>query len=120
MKIKNVVIGIVFATSLMHSAYAEEATQVAGNTQENAQIEEVIVTGLRKDLADARGLESSYGSPIFAGTMPTKDSLPIARIRAHGAIFIGKTNTSEFGLGSQTYNAVHGTTRNAYDPLLII
>jgi len=72
-----------------------------------------------KDLADARGLESSYGSPIFAGTMPTKDSLPIARIRAHGAIFIGKTNTPEFGLGSQTYNAVHGTTRNAYDPLLI-
>lgn len=48
MKIKNVVIGIVFATSLMHSAYAEEATQVAGNTQENAQIEEVIVTGLRR------------------------------------------------------------------------
>ena len=40
--------GIVFATSLAHSAYAEEATQVAGNTQENAQIEEVIVTGLRR------------------------------------------------------------------------
>ena len=72
-----------------------------------------------KDLADAKGLESSYGSPIFAGTIAQKDSLPIARIRAQGAIFIGKTNTPEFGLGSQTYNQVHGTTRNAYDPHLI-
>lgn len=72
-----------------------------------------------KDLADVKGLASSYGSPIFAGTMPTTDSLPIARIRAQGAIFIGKTNTPEFGLGSQTYNPVFGTTRNAYDPQLI-
>jgi amidase len=72
-----------------------------------------------KDLADAKGLESSYGSPIFAGTVATEDSLPIARIRAQGAIFIGKTNTPEFGLGSQTYNPVHGTTRNAYNPALM-
>lgn len=72
-----------------------------------------------KDLADARGLASSYGSPIFARTVATQDSLPIARIRAQGAIFIGKTNTPEFGLGSQTYNAVFGTTRNAYNPALI-
>jgi amidase len=72
-----------------------------------------------KDLADARGLASSYGSPIFAGTIATQDSLPIDRIRAQGAIFIGKTNTPEFGLGSQTYNAVFGTTRNAYNPALI-
>ncbi|NHW78360.1 amidase family protein, partial [Escherichia coli] len=39
-------------------------------------------------------------------------------IRAQGAIFIGKTNTPEFGLGSQSYNDVHGTTKNAYDPAL--
>jgi amidase len=72
-----------------------------------------------KDMADARGLVSSKGSPIFAGTMATQDSLPIARIRAQGAIFIGKTNTPEAGMGSQTYNAVFGTTRNAYNPALI-
>lgn len=68
-----------------------------------------------KDLADAEGLESSYGSPIFAGIIAKKDSLPISRIRAQGAIFIGKTNTPEFGLGSQSYNPVHGTTANAYN-----
>jgi amidase len=68
-----------------------------------------------KDLADVQGLESSHGSRIYAGTIATEDSLHVARIRAHGAIFIGKTNTPEFGWGSQTYNDVHGTTRNAYD-----
>lgn len=71
-----------------------------------------------KDLADARGLVSSYGSPIFAGNIASEDSLPIARIRSQGAIFIGKTNAPEFGLGSQTYNTVFGTTRNAYRPEL--
>ena len=71
-----------------------------------------------KDLTDARGFISSLGSPIFSRTVATKDSLPIERIRNAGAIFIGKTNTPEFGLGSQTYNTVFGTTRNAYNPEL--
>nr|WP_282762243.1 amidase [Alteromonas macleodii] len=71
-----------------------------------------------KDLADVRGFISSYGSPLFSGTIATRDSLPVERIRNAGAIFIGKTNTPEFGLGSQTYNPVFGTTRNAYNPLL--
>jgi len=71
-----------------------------------------------KNLANAKGLETSLGSRIFAGTIADEDDLPIARIRAQGAIFIGKTNTPDFGLGSQSYNPVHGTTKNAYDPLL--
>ena len=71
-----------------------------------------------KDLADAQGLVSTYGSPIFAQNVAMADSLPVARIRAQGAIFIGKTNTPEFGAGSQTYNAVFGATRNAYNPHL--
>lgn len=71
-----------------------------------------------KDLADAKGLETSRGSKIFAGTVAEEDSLHIARIRAEGAIFIGKTNVPEFGLGSHSYNAVHGTTVNAYNPEL--
>jgi amidase len=71
-----------------------------------------------KDLANAKGLETSMGSPIFAGTIADGDDLFVNRIRNQGAIFIGKTNTPEFGLGSQTYNPVHGTTGNAYDPSL--
>jgi amidase len=68
-----------------------------------------------KDLADAAGLETSQGSRIFAGTVAPADDLFVSRIRHAGAIFIGKTNAPEFGLGSQTYNDVHGTTFNAYD-----
>ncbi|WP_299736833.1 amidase [uncultured Roseobacter sp.] len=68
-----------------------------------------------KDLAHAAGLPTSKGSPIFAGQMAQKDDLMVARIRAAGAIIIGKTNTPEFGLGSHTFNPVHGATRNPYD-----
>jgi amidase len=69
-----------------------------------------------KNLSNAKGLETSSGSPIFAGTIAEADDLHVSRIRSQGAIFIGKTNTPEFGLGSQSYNPVHGTTGCAYDP----
>ncbi|MEM6303079.1 MAG: amidase [Pseudomonadota bacterium] len=68
-----------------------------------------------KDLANVAGLPTSRGSPIFAGQIAEKDDLAIARLSAAGAIFIGKTNTPEFGLGSHTFNPVHGATRNPYD-----
>ncbi|WP_085309155.1 amidase [Planktotalea arctica] len=69
-----------------------------------------------KDLADVEGILTSMGSPIFAHNIAPKDDLMVARIRAAGAIVIGKTNTPEFGLGSHTFNPVHGLTRNPYDP----
>jgi len=68
-----------------------------------------------KDLADAKGLPTSHGSPAFAEQVAARDSLHVARLRAAGAIVIGKTNTPEFGLGSHTYNPVHGVTCNPYD-----
>ncbi len=68
-----------------------------------------------KDLADAKGLVTSIGSPIFKTNVATEDSVHIERIRKAGAIFIGKTNVPEFGMGSQTYNKVFGPTLNAYD-----
>jgi len=71
-----------------------------------------------KDLADARGFPTSQGSPIYAGTMPDTDDFMIGRIRAQGAIFIGKTNAPEFGMGSQTYNPVFGATGSACNPAL--
>jgi len=68
-----------------------------------------------KDLAHAKGLPTSMGSPAFAGQIAEADDLHVARLRAAGAIVIAKTNTPEFGLGSHTYNPVHGTTLNPYD-----
>ncbi len=68
-----------------------------------------------KDLSDARGLPTSKGSPAFAAQVAQADDLHVARMRAAGAIVIGKTNTPEFGLGSHTFNPVHGATCNPYD-----
>lgn len=68
-----------------------------------------------KDLANAQGLPTSMGSPLFAGTIAQSDDISIARLRAAGAIFIGKTNTPEFGLGSHSINPVFGRTCNPYD-----
>ena len=71
-----------------------------------------------KDLEDVKGLPSSYGSPIFAGELPESEGVMVRRMREAGAIFIGKTNTPEFGMGSQSYNPVFGVTGSAWNPAL--
>ncbi|MDB5555387.1 MAG: amidase [Rhizobium sp.] len=68
-----------------------------------------------KDLSEAKGIRCTYGSPISGDFVPDFDDIHVARIRAAGAIIIGKTNVPEKGLGSHTYNPVFGTTRNPYD-----
>ena len=68
-----------------------------------------------KDLVNVAGIPSTQGSPIYQNLVPDKDDLIAARLRAAGAILIGKTNTPEFGLGSHTFNPVYGATRNPYD-----
>ena len=71
-----------------------------------------------KDLAPLKGFAYTSGSPIFADRIADEDGFITSKIRSQGAIFIGKTNTPEFGLGSQTYNPVFGPTGNAYNPSL--
>ena len=68
-----------------------------------------------KDLHDTAGMRTTYGSPIYADHIPTADALCVRRLKDAGAITIGKTNTPEFGLGSQTFNAVFGATLNPWD-----
>ena len=69
-----------------------------------------------KDLVDTKGVRTTRGSPIYREHVPRADALLAERLSAAGAITIGKTNTPEFGAGSQTFNAVFGATRNPYDP----
>ena len=71
-----------------------------------------------KDLLPVAGLPYTSGSPLFATRIADEDSALVAKLRAAGAIFIGKTNTPEFGLGSQSYNPVFGATGSAYNPSL--
>lgn len=68
-----------------------------------------------KDLVAVRGIRTTWGSPIHADFVPGADDLVAARMRAAGAILIGKTNTPEWGLGSHSFNPVYGVTRNPHD-----
>jgi len=68
-----------------------------------------------KDLEAAVGFPVTQGSPIFKDCMPSEDTVLVARLRTAGVIPIGKTNVSEFGMGSHAYNQVYGTTVNPYD-----
>ena len=68
-----------------------------------------------KDVLAVKGMPLTYGSPILKDFVPGADALPVERLRAAGAIFVGKTNTPEFALGSHTVNPVYGATRNPYD-----
>jgi amidase len=69
-----------------------------------------------KDLVPTAGIRTTYGSPIYKDNVPADDALLVRRLKAAGAIIIGKTNTPEFGAGSQTFNAVFGATKNPHDP----
>jgi amidase len=68
-----------------------------------------------KDLFETRGIRTTFGSPLYRDYVPMGDDIVVARMARAGAITIGKTNTPEFGAGSQTFNQVFGATLNPYD-----
>ncbi|GLY17616.1 amidase [Kineosporia sp. NBRC 101677] len=67
-----------------------------------------------KDVVDTAGIRTTYGSRIYAGHVPEQDALIVQRMRAAGAIVVGKSNVPEFGAGSHTFNEVFGATLNPY------
>ncbi|HYC00015.1 MAG TPA: amidase [Candidatus Limnocylindrales bacterium] len=68
-----------------------------------------------KDLEDVAGLPTTFGSMVFREYIAPQDSVQVARLRAAGAIIVGKTNTPEFGYTGFTKNRVFGTTRNPWN-----
>ena len=69
-----------------------------------------------KDIMPAKGMVTTKGSPIFKGQVSNADAVVFERMRQGGAVFIGRSNSPEFGLGGHTFNSVYGTTGNAFDP----
>lgn len=69
-----------------------------------------------KDLVETKGVRTTYGSPLFSEFVPEENAAVVERMAGAGAVSLGKTNTPEFGAGSQTFNRVFGATRNPYDP----
>jgi amidase len=69
-----------------------------------------------KDVTEVAGVRTTYGSPLFADHVPEEDALVVQRLRAAGAIILGKNNTPEFAAGGNTFNPVFGRTRNPWNP----
>lgn len=108
----NAIVSLREADALLAEADAADAELAAGRSRGAFHgIPQAI-----KDLAMTAGLPTTMGSPVFARQVPEEDSIHVARVRAAGAIIIGKTNVPEFGLGSHTYNPLFGPTLNPYDP----
>ena len=68
-----------------------------------------------KDLVQTKGIRTTFGSLVYQDFIPEEDALLVERLREAGVILLGKTNTPEFGAGSQTFNKVFGVTKNPYD-----
>ncbi|MCA3261789.1 MAG: amidase [Telmatospirillum sp.] len=71
-----------------------------------------------KDLIATRGLRTTFGSPLYADFVPDEDDIVVERLKAAGAIVVGKTNSSEFGYGAVGHNALFATTRNPWNAAL--
>jgi amidase len=106
----NAIVTLVAERALADAAKADEQTARGGALG--------VLHGLpvaHKDLVDTAGIRTTRGSRFFRDHVPTTDALIVTRLRAAGAITCGKTNTPEFGAGSQTFNEVFGATRNPFD-----
>jgi amidase len=106
----NAIVTLVPETALNWAAEADEK-QARGETL--AALHGLPI--VHKDLQATRGIRTTWGSRIYKDFVPDLDSPLVERVRAAGAITLGKSNTPEFGAGSQTFNEVFGATRNPYD-----
>jgi amidase len=105
----NAIVTLVAEQAMANAAKADAAIARGGPVG--------VLHGLpvaHKDLVDTAGIRTTMGSPFHRDNVPTRDAPIVTRIRAAGAITVGKTNTPEFGAGSQTFNTVFGATRNPY------
>jgi len=97
-------------------AAAKKATAALGRKAALGPLHGVPVS--LKDLTPTKGIRTTWGSKIFEHHVPDEDAITVERLKAAGAIVMGKTNTPEFGAGANTFNAVFGATRNPWNGAL--
>jgi amidase len=107
----NAVVSMPARETLMAQAVAADELQARGGTLGPLHGLPHAV----KDLQPVKGLRFTQGSPIYKARVAAADGLMAERLREAGVIFVGKTNTPEFGFGSHTFNPVFGATHNPYD-----
>jgi amidase len=106
----NAIVTLVAARALAEAARADEAL---ARNEGLGPLHGLPVA--HKDLVDTAGIRTTRGSLFYKDHVPDRDAGIVTRMRAAGAITIGKTNTPEFGAGSHTFNDVFGPTRNPWD-----
>jgi amidase len=112
-RVNSKVNAIVTLVPEMASAEAAKADEMQARKEPLGPLHGLPVA--HKDLMETRGIRTTFGSLLFKDNVPTQDDIVVERMRRAGAITIGKTNTPEFGAGSQTFNKVFGATHNPYD-----
>jgi amidase len=109
----NAIVTLV-ADAARQSAKDAEAAVMRGDTLGALHGLPVVI----KDVTPTAGIRTTYGSPLFKDNVPTEDAEVVRRLKAAGAIVLGKTNTPEFAAGANTFNDVFGVTRNPWNPAL--
>ena len=108
-----------YVTVARESALAAARTATRALSQKGAALPPLHgVPVAIKDLTATKGIRTTWGSLIYEHHVPTEDDLVVRRLKAAGAIVVGKTNTPEFGAGGTTFNAVFGATRNPWNTAL--
>jgi Asp-tRNA(Asn)/Glu-tRNA(Gln) amidotransferase A subunit family amidase len=113
----NPAVNAVTATCYGRARAEAQAAERAARRGEPLGLLHGLPTGI-KDLEDTAGLLTTYGSPLYRDFVPQRDGAMVARVRAAGAIVVGKTNVPEFGAGANSRNVVWGATGNPFDPTL--
>ena len=93
----------------------EKARILSSTNPSEAQPLFGVVIGI-KDLVDVKGVPTTMGAEGFDGNIPKNDAKIVARLRAAGAIIIGKTNTHQFAYGPMGDRSAAGPTRNPHNP----
>src|SRR6202163_2126065 len=109
----NAIVTLV-ADAAREQAKHAEAAVLRGDTLSALHGLPVVI----KDVTPTAGIRTTYGSPLFKDNVPSEDAEVVRRLKAAGAIVLGKTNTPEFAAGANTFNDVFGVTRNPWNPEL--
>lgn len=113
----NPAVNAVTAMSVKRAHQEARAAETAVRRGEDLPLLHGLPTGI-KDLEETKDLLTTYGSPLYRDFVPGYDNVMVGRVRAAGAVVVGKTNVPEFGAGSNSRNPVWGATGNPFNPMM--
>ena len=113
----NPAVNAVTAMCVDRARREAKAAETAVRRGEELPLLHGLPTGI-KDLEETKDLLTTYGSPLYRDFVPAYDNVMVGRVRAAGAIVVGKTNVPEFGAGSNSRNPVWGASGNPFNPML--